>query len=455
MKSLLFLLALLTTSVSYGQQAGRVQPDDVINILKHQTSGQKATATKTRIIACVYAFPGNLIDSAVFTYSGLRGSRLFQAGWVMNVGFDPFGIDYIQADTHARYLTPQGQPGTPPTDLRYKEDFSYDASNHMITSSGYGGIPYRHFAHTYSSAGKVIRTDGTNSPTIGGSRSPMLTEVFKYNSANQLVFDSVFDITVGKPNNKHTYAYNATGLKSTHNFYNWDNGTGNWKLCDSISYSYYTNGLLKNYIEVSTYGSPLYFRDSFAYSGSCTFPVFNIEWKGTSANGPWTPYITKVSTLNASGSNYATTLQSEYVSGSYIPFNKMIATFYPDGNPRHADFYEYSAGVQNPNPAYYLTYYYQQYNDPTQVTGLNTNLMLPVYPNPAGDLLTVDLGSFKSNMDIMIQVVDALGRVVKSGATSGGNRYTLNVAQIPTGRYSLRAFDTEGRMSASARFIKQ
>ena len=78
-------------------------------------------------------------------------------------------------------------------------------------------------------------------------------------------------------------------------------------------------------------------------------------------------------------------------------------------------------------------------------TGINTSVAeigaesnLSVFPNPAVNQLTVTSEKTLNNVELL----DALGRTVLT-QTSNANRFQLDLSQIPSGIYLLRATDGE------------
>jgi len=93
---------------------------------------------------------------------------------------------------------------------------------------------------------------------------------------------------------------------------------------------------------------------------------------------------------------------------------------------------------------------------PWDDTGLHdaaANGALPVYPNPAADVLHVDLGRLHGP-GWAVQVFDPLGRVVHQQPAVHGSqgRLTIPIAQLARGTYCLRL--GRGAEYHTARFIK-
>jgi hypothetical protein len=79
------------------------------------------------------------------------------------------------------------------------------------------------------------------------------------------------------------------------------------------------------------------------------------------------------------------------------------------------------------------------------------------YPNPAEDKITYQFLS-NSNEEVMIEVIDVLGRTVlnkKISALSGNNIQSLNLSELLPGSYTIRATHVSKGISNSSKFTKK
>jgi hypothetical protein len=224
-------------------------------------------------------------------------------------------------------------------------------------------------------------------------------------------------------------------------------------LTGKLGYSYYPNKLLKSYVEISTYAAAQYFRDSFGYSGSATWPSYTKGWTGVSAAGPWTPAALEVSVLNSTGDNFSSTLHSDYSGGNLVPSWKMMASFNADGTVSRADFYNYTGTTQNPSPTSYLSYYYERYNDPTSVARPGYSASLIIYPNPAQQMLTLDLRAYTAGEHLSFGILNGLGQTAMSGRAQAGSLQRINIGQLAPGTYTIRT--SGATLNRCARFTRQ
>lgn len=77
---------------------------------------------------------------------------------------------------------------------------------------------------------------------------------------------------------------------------------------------------------------------------------------------------------------------------------------------------------------------------PTSVHSLQS-LQFNVYPNPAQDELTIELGERDFANDLTLQILDYTGRKVMDVDVSGKNKLRINCSQLPNGIYLIHASD--------------
>jgi hypothetical protein len=79
-----------------------------------------------------------------------------------------------------------------------------------------------------------------------------------------------------------------------------------------------------------------------------------------------------------------------------------------------------------------------------------TNGNWSAYPNPADDILTINIGN--SNMGYNYMITDVMGRTVLQGVASG-NTANIDVSQLSAGTYIIR-IDNDGERIGEALFMK-
>jgi uncharacterized repeat protein (TIGR03803 family) len=87
------------------------------------------------------------------------------------------------------------------------------------------------------------------------------------------------------------------------------------------------------------------------------------------------------------------------------------------------------------------------------ITGLESHEeMVSIYPNPAGEHLTIQLRGFESLRTVEIALVDMLGRTVQATQGEGGSEVRIDVRELQSGQYIVRMHQGLRRITAS--FIK-
>ena len=77
------------------------------------------------------------------------------------------------------------------------------------------------------------------------------------------------------------------------------------------------------------------------------------------------------------------------------------------------------------------------------------------YPNPARDVLNIDLSGVENIEGYRISITDALGRPCLDRFIRGdGNVLTVGIASLPAGMYSYQIYDNKKTLS-SGKFVKE
>jgi hypothetical protein len=77
---------------------------------------------------------------------------------------------------------------------------------------------------------------------------------------------------------------------------------------------------------------------------------------------------------------------------------------------------------------------------------------ISVYPNPADDILFLELSGDMAGQRMQVQVLDNTGRVVRDGSITT-DRTALNTASFAGGLYVYRLVDATGNELARGRFV--
>ncbi|MFK8058143.1 MAG: SdrD B-like domain-containing protein [Saprospiraceae bacterium] len=155
-----------------------------------------------------------------------------------------------------------------------------------------------------------------------------------------------------------------------------------------------------------------------------------------------------------SGTNTVSWSAISLVQGSYFDIERMLEN----------DDYEVISSVNAEGLAEWIDYSYEDKFAPTgdvsyriihrapatedarsSVVLLSVEqaaLMTKVYPNPVGEMLTVELATAEVG-DVLYELINSYGKVVLSGTYQAG-RHELNTSKLPTGTYYLRAIAQDG-----------
>ncbi len=105
------------------------------------------------------------------------------------------------------------------------------------------------------------------------------------------------------------------------------------------------------------------------------------------------------------------------------------------------------AQIATNGPSYQLTQHPELLLWPTDVSDLDRNNSVDVYPNPASDMVYVSLNASHSELK-SINIVNYLGQlVISSKETSNNGIYTFNLSGLPKGMYAIQCNFAEGTVT--------
>ncbi|HYV92386.1 MAG TPA: T9SS type A sorting domain-containing protein [Chitinophagales bacterium] len=89
----------------------------------------------------------------------------------------------------------------------------------------------------------------------------------------------------------------------------------------------------------------------------------------------------------------------------------------------------------------------------TGISNVSNNKIISIFPNPATNLLSIDLSSF-SNSKVSVQISDVQGKIVKiEKAIDASATTTIDIATLPKGNYLLKV--TSGTGTFTGQFTKE
>ena len=87
----------------------------------------------------------------------------------------------------------------------------------------------------------------------------------------------------------------------------------------------------------------------------------------------------------------------------------------------------------------YINMEYAEINTPTKIIDIVTDIKFNIYPNPATDILNIELNEVENNSSIAIYSM--AGACVKQVSAKAGIN-TISISNLPSGTYFVRASDT-------------
>ena len=295
----------------------------------------------------------------------------------------------------------------------YLMEWEYDSLDRMIVSTHYvsrNGSTwegYEKFDYLYDNNNKKIKSasyiwNNTDSAWIGANSK----EEFIYDSkGNRTMYAFYYwsSNNTWKGNYKGEYTYNDKGLLTMEANYDWDNDDNDWIIRNKWEFIYDNNDNITTYIQYNMHGE--YYREEYVYDLS----------------------YSRAELLIPVGMTFSYTNNKPIEEKSY----KMFGTAWE----------ELSIG----------TYYWSAKN----VTGIvetHCNASLRVYPNPAGNQLTIDCRDVINHVST-VEIYDVVGQTVGAGfkpaPTNAKNEITIDISHLAAGMYFLKIGNR------TARFVKE
>ena len=430
-----------------------------------RNSQAKGTGTASRLIgdwsadatlgAGGYYVP---FDSNAYTYSNGRGGAPVQLslggtyGSFYNVDL-PYDVDYDYNDYNN---------GTFSITEKYLQAF--DAQNHILsnTEQSWNGSSFDNFYRTVFTYNSGNQLTGTQQQwnTSTSAWVNQFQDSFLYNVVNQRTahYYRVWDdsLTHAWHNSfRETYTYDGAGNRiiDLHQF--WRAGTSAWIDWAKAIYSY--NALHQLVTETyqgwdSASASWKFTRDAtHGYNSSNQqISIVDRDSIGFHASGLYHNVDSTVNiSLNAAGYPLTTVVYG-WQSNSWINFKRFIETY----NSNNQVISEYGTHWNGSSWVigsldYAYRYYYETYAEGV-ANSISRNAILNLYPNPAKEMLSIDLTSQQSEANT-VTIYDGAGRSVLHWQipSSVHSMHQLNISSLPSGVYWLRLSNESGTLSRS------
>lgn len=359
----------------------------------------------------VYSSPTNLSTRTIRTFDGSKN------------------VTEQQTDT----LTSSGWRGKERVTITYKSGKPDSALTERWSSFGGGGWRNSSLIVYSSFSGKnpTALTAWSWSMGGGGNWRSNYKHSISYNGAGQITnFEEekyYSHLSAYRNNIKITNTYNGTQV-STERLYQWDTvGSSGWVESNRATYSFNTDGSIKEREDIFFHQGQTYNSAKYIYKynnpafGKNPDTVIHQEWSSISSPNQYLNKRLYIYTWN--GANQILTMETKGWDQSTTP-NTWKATF---GDSIIHNYYEsfWPVSINNTNIA--------NYNSVT------------VYPNPANDLLNIDMP--RQGMTTYFTIYDVKGQVAKEWA----NETKVSVSDLTSGVYFLKV--SNGQMITTKRFV--
>jgi hypothetical protein len=479
MKNILTLSLIVLVATSLNAQPsspylkdenGRAQAfkKHVSRMLERQnaSSKMKTTGLAERIVARsgyeLNTSPAaNIFDSIQYVYSGTNGSK-FNFNFMdfdnfFAPDFGPFDYPYdmtvvpVMADS-VKFWSKDSATG--PMQLNELTTATFNSSR-KLTSFGdyyfdmgmYDGADV--YYHSYDAQGRLATITSLYDGGSGLDSSARIT--LYYNTQGQHYRDSV-------------YEYNNGQWKTSGVIYYTFDGAGNiinvtidvmiltaWTTVAKYDNTFYSNNTLQTSTEYYFSGVSLLpgTKDSFGYTNNSTFATFQEEYAMN--NGTWEPQFHSIKHLNAQGLP-DTILFEVYTNNNWIAAQKDAYTYTGYGNPQEKQVYNANG------PAWELSilrhFYYELYNDPTNVSHLPAKEEVILFPNPAAGYLNINwIGG--AGKRVSVELTNAIGqRVFTKTFTWNQDIETISTAQLTPGNYWFEVRNESGQVIIRQTLLK-
>lgn len=466
MKKILLSVLISATALSlHAQQQGhRLElRDQLVNsIMKQQAAttrvAAKTTGTKERLIGTKFYYQTSgayvLFDSANLHYSGTRGSRFDFNKMTYNLYVLPDQSDYPTLYMHT----------TSPNDIA---DVMYDSAQDYSISSGTIAFTTRYnrqYSGNFTSRSTYLYYDTTQGGNIYSynasgdvtsivafANTPSLYDTiyisyFSYNSSEQLIRDSgVSKGTTGiyTPSFKEDYGHDASGRISDVTIYYFNTLTSAWRPYSKYRIDYNAAGQV-NTVSLDT-GSSLvqYDKETYSYTSGVSYYTGSTDslWSGTS----WQPSVNMTKYLNTA--NVPDSMVYNY------PAYKVKHVYHYDAanNIIMDTTYSISSGTTSGN---FQQYFYETYPDAVHDVKMPA-LAVRLYPNPATDVMNIDIQNTAGTTPIQLSIYNEQGRIVKRAFLNTLNGHAaIHIEDLASGIYFVN-INQNGYAANTQKLIKQ
>ena len=445
--------------------AKRPSPAPVVSALLRMNENRNALASKPTAGTLMQRVvsqstrdnsTGSLSDSVKLKYSGQRGSTYdynmmmypYNYPYSTSPMFDYAGVftsPQVKYDTYTHWTI---NPFTMPAFVLYESNNATYDTNSNITAFRKLFVDTAindnvSFVNTFNAAKKISK--GFSFNLNAGVADSAFIQHFQYDAANRLTKDSTYELHLGvwRIVSRTMYSYDAAGNVTLIDHYsNQTDTTFLLPLTPQLKYTntYDASNRLTTVLTAITNGTVMidYVKDTFTYSGTLTF---HNSWKQIQMdpiNGTWWPQYYMQKTLSAAKPDTIYHKGWDSIANAWVPIAKDIVSYNSYSNPDTILNYEYNWTAYSTTPDYTTVYYYDTftYNPPaTSISAAATSPEIRVFPNPAGNNITIEMPSTFADKYINVYFVNVAGQIITKQSVSATSAVSVNTSHLTTGTY--------------------
>ncbi len=423
--------------------------------------GAKTTAAPERLIAVsFYDADGELYDTTRYFYSGTRGSDFSSNALPVY-----FQFLYTPGNAVFPYTESLFYGGT---DLRIKCDsainfdeslqevvgigLAYDAADRptrfRITNYDAGEL-VEQYLFTYNAGGQRTVLEYSHD-TAGPSPLTLLNSQYTTYAGGRAVQDSarlyaapafqyqrlVYSYTGSNLTTVTAYLADAAGTETVQSVYTFEYD-GASRVTRALAQASGAGGVLGDVL-----------KDSFAYSGAYSFPVYHKAWVAFSVVGSLTPIFEKRFTINSAGLRDTV----KYSTGVGAADGYEYYRYNTDRNLVNYAYFDPGSTAPDDSARFYYEKYGPEAIDPTPM------LLSAVvaYPNPVASALNLSWDPAAAGTSVRIHLADAAGRTLLVQTTPGlSGKAQVDMSRYALGVYTVTLLAANGTQLQSLKVTKQ
>jgi hypothetical protein len=287
-------------------------------------------------------------------------------------------------------------------------------------------------------------------------------QLFEYNSSKKLIKDSIYEYRLGawRLVSRTTYTYDASNNLTVINHYANDTDTTfAYPAIEQLRYNntYDASNRLLTVLTSMFNGTILvpYIKDTFGYTGTSAFHTSWREHQFDPIDNTWPPQLNMQKHLNAA--NYPDTVNTfsfDSLANAWIPAARDVITYDVDNNPLKKQNYLYNWTAFPTTPDFTTTYYYGTYQASTDVHSVAQNKAC-VFPNPAGDAITISGLDLDDNSPVTILLLNVNGQMLFRQNARWYNHMDISLNDVAHGVYFLAIHDADNRLLLQEQVLKR